>query len=168
VKPGRKPQGHELFRHQAVLPRFGDAFSGVYQTYREEPNFRFHTFATTCVMLAGYAVALQGWETAYLAVSVVGVLAAELVNTAVERAVDFAAEGRRNRLAGQAKEVAAGVVLLMALHAVFAAYLIFIHNRGLLVTVQAVLHLATRQPWTLGLPLLAGVAGLWGGARETR
>lgn len=168
MKPGRKPAGHELFRHQAVLPRFRDAFSGLYQAYREEPNLRFHTFAASLAVVAGYAVGLQTWETAYLAITVAAVLAAELVNTAVERAVDFAAEGRRHPLAGQAKEVAAGVVLLVALHALFAAYLVFIHNRGVMMTVHAVLIFAARQPWILGLPLLAGVAGLWGGTRETR
>lgn len=157
-----------MFKHHAILPRFRDAFAGIALAYREEPNLRFHTFAASCALVAGYAVRLQGWEVAYLVITVTGVLVAEMVNTAVERAVDFAADGRRHPLAGQAKEVAAGVVLLTALHAVFAAYLVFIYDRGVMQTLLAVWHLVTSQPWYAILPLLTAAGGLWGGAKGIR
>lgn len=164
MKPIRA-SGRDSVRHHSVLPRFRDAFRGIYQTYREEPNFRFHCFAATCVLLGAYAVKLEGWETAYLLLTVVSVFLAEMVNTAVERAVDFAADGRLHPLAGQAKEVAAGAVLLTALHAAFAAGLLFVVWRGPLETLQAVLSLAAAKPWLLLAPAAAGVLGLVGGSR---
>lgn len=106
------------------------------------------------------AVGLFPWETAYLGATVASVLLAEAFNTAVERTVDLASDGRRHPLAAQAKEVAAGAVLLAAAHAALAAFLIFVVNRGFWVTVDALLYMATTRPWLLALPLAAGWAGL--------
>lgn len=153
------------FRHTAILPRFADAIRGCYLAYREEPNLRFHLFAASCAAVAGYAVRLAPWETAYLFLTVALVLFAEMVNTAVERAVDLATDGRRQPLAGMAKEVAAGAVLLAALHAVFAAAFLFAIQRGLLQTLSALLNLLAHRPGFLLIPLLAGILGLLGGRR---
>jgi diacylglycerol kinase len=170
VKPGVSPEnengnGHKKYRHHTVLPRFRDAFSGIYQAYREEPNLRFHVFAASCATLAGSAVGLEPWEVAYLSLTVLVVLFAEMVNTAVERAVDFAAAGRRHSLAGQAKEVAAGGVAVAALHALFAAGYLFLYQHSLLETLSDVWHLVVTRPWWLALPLAAGALGLVGGEK---
>ncbi len=154
------------FRHTAILPRFRDAGRGLVRAYREEPNLRFHVFAGACAAVAGFAVGLTGWEVAYLAATVALVLFAELVNTAVERAVDLAAGRERHPLAGAAKEVASGAVLLTALHAVFAAGLLFAVRRDLAQSVQAALALLIRQPLWLLPPAITGLLGLFGGARH--
>lgn len=155
-----RPGDRESVRHRAILPRFRDAARGLFQAYREEPNLRFHVFAGACVGVTGMAVGLLPWETAYLGATVASVLLAEAINTAIERTVDLAADGRRHPLAARAKEVAAGVVLLTASHAALAAYFVFVANRGVWVTVGALLHMATTRPWLLALPLAAGWAGL--------
>lgn len=49
-----------------------------------------------------------------------------MVNTAVEAAVDFAAKGERHPLAGKAKDVAAGAVLISAIFAAIIGMLIFL------------------------------------------
>lgn len=166
MKPNRTPDGYERFRHHAVLPRFTDAFRGIYMAYREEPNLRFHVFAAACAAVAAVAVGLAPWEIAYLSATVMSVIFAEMVNTAVERTVDLAAAGQRHPLAGLAKEVAAGAVLVAALHAVFAAGFLFLYNRGIAETVGALWHLALERPWWVLLPVAAGVMGLFGGVRE--
>jgi diacylglycerol kinase (ATP) len=109
------------------------------------------------VAVVGVAVGLEGWETAYLTVTVALVLLAEIVNTAVERVVDFAAAGRRHPLAGAAKEVAAGAVLLTAVHGTWAALYVFAFRRGVLETVTATVALLGRRPWWLAVPLLAAI-----------
>ncbi|HYF79678.1 MAG TPA: diacylglycerol kinase family protein [Symbiobacteriaceae bacterium] len=166
MKPRLTPNGFQRFRHHSVLPRFTDAFRGIYMAYREEPNLRFHVFAGACAVVAAVAVSLAPWEAAYLTATVFAVIFAEMVNTAVERAVDFAAAGQRHPLAGQAKEVAAGAVLVTAVHAVFAAGLLFLYNRGITETVGALWQLALERPWWALLPAAAGVLGVFGGVRE--
>lgn len=157
------PEGPDRFRHRAVFPRFRDASSGIMQAYREEPNLRFHLFAAVCVGVGAYAVGAEGWEVAYLSITMALVLLAELFNTAVERTVDLAAGGRRHPLAATAKEVAAGAVLLAALHATFAALYLFVVRRGFMVTVTSILGLLESAPWVFVFPALAGVLGLLGG-----
>lgn len=158
------PGNRESFKHRAIWPRFRDAFRGIYVAYREEPNLRFHTFAASAALSLGYAVRLQGWEVAYLAVTVMIVLMAELVNTAVERTVDLAAAGRRHPLAATAKEVAAGAVLLASLHAAGAAVVLFLVERPLAVTWAAFWHMARTAPWVLLFPVAAALFGLFGGS----
>jgi len=165
MKPA-SPMDRESVRHRTWLPRFRDAFRGVAQAYREEPNLRFHVFAGSCVALAGHAVGLAPWEIAYLAVTIAIVLLAEMVNTAVERTVDLAAAGRRHRLAAQAKEVAAGAVLLASLHAAFAAVLIFVVERGFVSMIVAFVQMSLKEPWLLVIPVGAGVLGLVAGGRR--
>jgi diacylglycerol kinase len=158
-----RPLEQHPFRHRSILPRFADAFRGIYTAYREEPNLRFHVFAASGCVVAGLAVGLERWEAAYLAFTIAAVLVAEMVNTAVERAVDLAAGGRLHPLAGQAKQVAAGAVLLAAGHALFAALLLFAWNRGPLETLAALVRQASVRPWLLLLPGMTGLLGLFGG-----
>lgn len=163
MKAYRFPPERKSFKHQTILPRFGDAFRGVVHAYREEPNFRFHAFAASLVLVAGVAVHPEAWETAYLTATVALVLVAELVNTAVERAVDLSTGDDYHPLAAQAKEVAAGAVLVAALHAVFAAWLVFIGRRSVLETWNSVLHMLRQYPWMAAVPLLAAILGLTAG-----
>jgi diacylglycerol kinase len=149
-----------------VLPRFRDAFRGLWLAYREEPNLRFHIFAASVVGVVALGDHLEGWEVAYLSATVALVLLSEMVNTALERVVDYAAAGRRHPLAGAAKEVAAGAVLLTALHAGWAAFYLFVVRRGFLETVNDVLVLLARSPWLLAVPLLTGLLALLAGRSE--
>jgi diacylglycerol kinase len=135
----------------------------MYLAYRQEPNLRFHLFAAACAWLVAYGVKVSPWEVAYLAMAITAVWVAELVNTAVERAVDLAAGGRRHPLAAVAKEVAAGAVLVAALHAAFAGVYLFAVQRSLLTTAQAVWYVIEAQPWVLGIPVMTALSGVWAG-----
>ena len=53
------------------------------------------------------------------------VIGAELFNTAIERLVDLVSP-RRNPLAGQVKDIAAGAVLVCALAAIAVGLIIFV------------------------------------------
>lgn len=88
------------------------AAKGIVLCVRKERNFRFHLCVAALVIFAAaryYAFDALRW--AVLFVTVFGVLALEAVNSAVERAVGLPDE-RHDALAGQAKDLAAGAVLL--------------------------------------------------------
>lgn len=112
---------------------FRYAFRGLATLVRGEPNARIHLAATLAVVgVAGLLdVSLDGWR--WLVVAIAGVWTAEAANTALERLADATAPDP-HPLIEQAKDVAAGGVLVAAL----ASFLI-----GLLV---------------LGPPLLAALA----------
>lgn len=79
---------------------------------------RIHATAATAVAAAGLwlRVGLADWL--WLGAAATVVIAAELMNTAIERAVDLASP-ERHPLAKTAKDAAAGAVLVTALFAAF-------------------------------------------------
>ena len=90
----------------SVVTSFNYAFEGIIYVVRTQRNMRVH-----------FAVALG-----ILAVSFV--LIAEMINTALEKAIDVATNSF-DPLARVAKDVAAGAVLIAAVNAVFVGYLVF-------------------------------------------
>lgn len=99
-----------MSRPRAFAASVAAASAGVRHAWRGQPHFRFEVLAGTV------AIALALWlGTGLLAVLVASavVLVAEMVNTAVEAAVDLASPDRRP-LAAAAKDAAAGAVLIAA------------------------------------------------------
>jgi len=137
------------------------ALRGLWIAYRDEPNLRFQVFAGTAAAVVGWAVGLSGWEVAYLVLTIGLVLFAELVNTALERTVDLAGQNRSSTLAGDAKDIAAGAVLLTSLHALLAGVWLFAVQRSLLVTLHQLVDLLVARPWAAALLLLAAFGWLW-------
>ncbi len=96
---------------------FRYALHGVWRCLREERNFRFHITAAAYVLALAPHFALSRAEWALLFLTVGGVLCAELINSAVERTVDRIGT-EQHPLAGAAKDMAAGAVLVLAIAAV--------------------------------------------------
>jgi diacylglycerol kinase (ATP) len=104
---------------------FGHAGRGVWSALRSEVHLRFHAVATVVVIGLGFYSGLSRLEWALVALSVACVWAAELMNTAVEALTDLASPAY-HPLAGKAKDVAAGAVLLAALGALVVGALVFV------------------------------------------
>lgn len=117
--PRRVPN---LLRRRAAS--FGYAFRGVWAALRTEVHLWFHAAATVAVVGLGLYCGLERWEWAAVALAVGAVWCAELVNTAIEAVVNLVSPDY-HPLAGRAKDVAAGAVLVMALAALAVGLLIF-------------------------------------------
>ncbi len=119
-----RPRGlpAKLLRRRAAS--FGHAFRGVAAAWRSELHLRFHALAAVAVVGLGFYYGLARLEWALVALAVAGVWTAELVNTAVEALTDLASP-HYHALAGKAKDVAAGAVLLAALGALVVGALVF-------------------------------------------
>jgi diacylglycerol kinase (ATP) len=87
-------------------------------------HLRFHAFATVVVIGLGFYFDITRTEWALVALAVGTVWTAELMNTAVEALTDLVSP-EYHPLAGKAKDVAAGAVLLAALAALVVGALIF-------------------------------------------
>ena len=117
----RPPEG--LWRRRVAS--FGHAGRGVWSALRSEVHLRFHALATVAVIGLGLYCEITRLEWALVALSVAGVWAAELMNTAIEALTDLASPAW-HPLAGKAKDVAAGAVLLAALGALVVGALVFV------------------------------------------
>ena len=116
----RPPDG--LWRRRVAS--FGHAFRGLGSAWRSEVHLRFHAVATVAVLGLGFYYRLGRLEWALVALAVAGVWTAELLNTAIEALTDLASPDF-HPLAGKAKDVAAGAVLLAAAGAAAVGALVF-------------------------------------------
>ena len=103
---------------------FGHALRGVGSALRSEVHLQLHAVATAVVGGVGLYFQLSATEWALVALAVAGVWAAELFNTAIETLTNLVSPGY-HPLAGRAKDVAAGAVLLAALGALAVGGCVF-------------------------------------------
>jgi diacylglycerol kinase (ATP) len=85
---------------------------------------RLHFAAAVVVIVVAVAVGVSKIELSVLLISIAFVLVAEMINTAVEGAID-AATTSFDPMAKLAKDIAAGAVLIASVNAVAVGYLVF-------------------------------------------
>lgn len=100
-----------------VRGSFGFALAGLLALVRGQPNVRVHIASALVVLALAAALRLAPLEIAVLALTIGLVFVAEGLNTAIESAVDLASPSH-HPLAREAKDVAAGAVLVSAVTAV--------------------------------------------------
>jgi diacylglycerol kinase (ATP) len=103
---------------------FHYAFQGIMYAVHTQPNMRVHLVIAALVLLATSLLRLDRIYVIAIVITIVIVLALELVNTAVEAVVDLLTVAH-HPLAKTAKDAAAGAVLVATLGAVFVGYLAF-------------------------------------------
>jgi undecaprenol kinase len=96
---------------------FGYAFAGLVAAWRSEPNLRIHAGIAAAVVVAGAVLRLPPLAWALVFVAIALVVAAELLNAALEAVVDLVSP-EDHPLAKRAKDVAAAGVLIAAAGAV--------------------------------------------------
>lgn len=105
---------------KSLIKSFGYAFSGVFEALRYERNMRIH-FVCMIYMYSFLFVydffEITRTQLAVIFLANMAVVAAELINTAVERTVDLASE-EYTKNGKIAKDTAAGAVLVCAIFAV--------------------------------------------------
>ena len=109
---------------QRRVASFGHAFRGIWSALRSEVHMRFHAVATAVVAGLGLYYRLGRLEWALVGLAIAGVWTAELLNTAIEALTDLASPDF-HPLAGKAKDIASGAVLLAAAGAVVVGALVF-------------------------------------------
>lgn len=116
---------HEKFSIRARASSFGFAFKGLKNLLRYEHNAIIHLVATALVIVAGVWLKLQHWEWIVLCFAAGFVWVTEILNTCIERIMDYLSTEYDPRI-GVIKDLAAGAVLVAAITAVIAGGFIFI------------------------------------------
>jgi diacylglycerol kinase len=112
-------------RDPAKLKRsFRFAYEGIKYALATQQNMQFHFLAAFVVLLLALICGLSKLEVLFLLLAVTLVIVTELVNTAIEKAVDLAMPDK-HPLAKIAKDVAAASVLIASLFAVAAGLIVF-------------------------------------------
>ncbi|MBC2104305.1 diacylglycerol kinase family protein [Listeria booriae] len=104
---------------------FIHAVTGVKTAILEERHMRVHITAGMIVVICGVFFKVTKIEWLFLLLSIFNVLTFEMINTAIERAVDVATE-EFHPYAKKAKDVAAGAVLLASICSAVVGLIIFV------------------------------------------
>ncbi len=108
-----------------LLQSFRCAFEGIAGSVRQERNMKIHLTMSLLVIILGLVLSIDQTEWMFIALAIGGVLSAELMNSAVEKAVDLYTRDF-HPLAKMAKDMAAGAVLVISVAALVIGLLIFI------------------------------------------
>jgi len=104
---------------------FACAIRGLGSVVWTERNFRIHLIAVVVVSLSGWFFDISPEEWLAVILSMGGVLAIEVMNTALEYLAD-SLQPARDVGVGRAKDAAAGAVLIAALAAVTVGAIVFL------------------------------------------
>ncbi|GAB6169647.1 diacylglycerol kinase [Clostridium carnis] len=107
-----------------MVESFNYAITGIVDTVRTQRNMKIHLIVALCVLLACFFFNITKVEFLVLSITITLVLAAEVVNTAIEAAIDMSTN-YYHPLAKVAKNAAAGAVLITAINAIMVGYIIF-------------------------------------------
>lgn len=137
---GGQPEGSSLPRQGSLRWSFTWAFEGIVYVLRTQRNMQIHTGAAVVALTAGLLLDFSRLEMAVMIGAISLVLVAEMLNTAVEAAID-AVVTTYHPVVKIAKDVAAGAVLVATVNALAIAYFVFYEHlsdpsRDLLVGVR--------------------------------
>ena len=111
-------------RAPSLIESFNFAFEGIIHVLRTQRNMRVHFAIAVIVLIAGLAIDVSRLELIALLLAISFVLIAEMINTAIEGAIDVATTSF-DPMAKLAKDIAAGAVLIATVNAVAVGYLVF-------------------------------------------
>ena len=101
------------------------ALTGIKKAIKSEKNIKIDIVAAILVIIAAAVFKISTVEWIVCLVLISGVLSAEMMNTAIEAAIDLYTREKRE-LAAKAKDVAAGAVLVKTIVSAVIGGIIFI------------------------------------------
>jgi diacylglycerol kinase (ATP) len=120
----RRRSSPAVGRAPSLLDSFNYAFEGIIHVLRTQRNLRIHFLIAIGVIAAAAALGVQRIELIVLLLAIAFVLVAEMVNSAIEGAIDVSTTSFDPN-AKLAKDIAAGAVLISSVTAVAVGYLVF-------------------------------------------
>jgi diacylglycerol kinase (ATP) len=116
-------------RATSLLESFNYAFEGLIHVLRTHRNMRLHFAVAIAVLVAALWKGVNRIELIALILAIAFVLVTEMINSAIEQAVDLATT-EFDPLAKLVKDISAGAVLIASVTAVAVGYLVFSHALG--------------------------------------
>lgn len=129
------------------IESFNAAIEGFFYVIKTQRNMRIHFLLAILILLLGIFLNFTTLEMMMLSVSIALVLAAEMINTAIELAVNIIVQMEFHPIARIIKDVAAGAVLVTAINAVIVGYLLFAGKAPF--TIEEGIMRIGQSPWHL-------------------
>ena len=114
------------WKNRDVISSLEFALTGIFTAFKEEKNMRSHVLLAVAAIIAGLIFRISATEWLFLLLSIFLVIAFEIMNSAVENVVDLASDYHFSMRAKNAKDMAAGAVLVVSGFAVITGLIIFL------------------------------------------
>lgn len=112
-------------KSKKLINSFKYAIQGILSSFKTERNMKIHIFIMILVIIAGILLKINKYEWIICVLCFAMVIGGELLNTAIETVVDIAMP-YKNEKAKNAKDIAAGAVLTLAIGAAVIGVIIFV------------------------------------------
>ncbi|MBM3499572.1 MAG: phosphatase PAP2 family protein [Armatimonadetes bacterium] len=120
---------------KSVARSFAHALDGVMFVLRTQRHMQVHCVIITLVLFAALGLRVSPLEMLMLMSAMALVLVTEMINTAIESAIDISVS-TYNPQAKTAKDVAAGAVLIAAFYSIVVGVTVFVTNERLIASVR--------------------------------
>ena len=114
------------WKNRTLVSSLEFAITGIITAIKEERNMRKHIISAVLASIAGAVFRISAIEWLFLLLAIFLVITFEIVNSAIENVVDLASNYHFSILAKNAKDMAAGAVLVISGYAVLTGLIIFI------------------------------------------
>ncbi len=113
------------FKSQGFNKTFKNARKGFNLAIKSEINIRVHVAIATLVVFLALYLKFSSVEFCILLFAIALVIVTEMLNTAIEFALDSIYHNRYSRMVGMAKDISAGAVLFATFTSIFIGLILF-------------------------------------------
>ena len=113
------------FKSQGFNNTFKNARKGFNLAVRSEVNIRIHVITASVVLILALFLKFNAIEFCITLFAIAFVIVTEMLNTAIEFALDSIYHNRYSRMVGMAKDISAGAVLVATFTSILIGLILF-------------------------------------------
>ena len=113
------------YKSQGFNNTFKNARKGFNLAVKSEVNIRIHVAVATLVIFAAIYLKFSTVEFCLILFAIAQVICSEMLNTAIEFALDSIYHNRYSRMVGMAKDISAGAVMFATVISIFVGIILF-------------------------------------------
>jgi len=113
------------FKSQGFNNTFKNARKGFRLVFKSEMNIRVHLIIAFLVLISAYFFGFNYIEYCILLIAIAFVIISEMINTAIEFALDSVYHNRYSKMVGMAKDISAGAVMVASLISALIGIILF-------------------------------------------
>lgn len=114
------------FKSQNILHTFSNAKRGVFLALKSERNIKIHFIVAILALLAGFLLKFSAVKICIILLTCLSVIVAEMINSAIEYALDAVFHNKYSSMVGMAKDISAGAVLVATIVALVIGASLFL------------------------------------------
>ncbi len=113
------------YKSHGILKAFQNAKRGIFIALKSERNIRIHSVIAILVLVAGYYLDFNAIKFCILILTIALVIISEMINSGIEYCIDSVFHNKYSKLAGMAKDISAGAVMLSAFVSILVGAILF-------------------------------------------